>query len=122
MNLSSAKNRAGIGRVRCPKVESTSLVLWILLATLEGALGQSQDVMSLSLEELRTVQVYTASMYLQSDREAPSSVTMITAGQIRQFGYRTLADILRSVRGFEVTYDRVLRLCRRARLLSNRRI
>jgi len=78
----------------------------MLLIAFEGSLAQSKDVMDLNPEELKSVQVYSASMYLQSDREAPSSVTVITAEQIRQFGYRTLADALRSVRGFDVTYDR----------------
>jgi iron complex outermembrane receptor protein len=78
----------------------------MLLIAFEWAGGQTKDVMDLSPEELKGVQVYSASMYLQSDREAPSSVTIITAAQIRQFGYRTLADALRSVRGFDITYDR----------------
>jgi len=76
------------------------------IAAPTAASGQSKDIMDLSPEALHTVQVYSASMYLQSDREAPSSVTVITADQLRQFGYRTLADALRSVRGFDVTYDR----------------
>jgi hypothetical protein len=42
---------------------------------------QAKDVIDLSPEELQSVQVYTASMYLQSDREAPSSVTIVTAEQ-----------------------------------------
>lgn len=80
------------------------LAISIIFPPLAG--GQSKDVFDFSPEELKSVEVYSASLYLQSDREAPSSVTVITADQIRQFGYRTLADVLRSVRGFDVTYDR----------------
>ena len=64
------------------------------------------DVIDMSPEELKTVHVYSASMYLQSDHQAPSAVTIVTADQIRKFGYRTLSDIIRSVRGFYVSYDR----------------
>jgi outer membrane receptor for ferrienterochelin and colicins len=89
---------------------------WLLLAiVISGlhfapAMAQDQnpsvDVIDLNPEDLKTVRVYTASMYLQSDREAPSSVTIVTADQIRKFGYRTMAEILKSVRGFYVGYDR----------------
>ena len=63
----------------------------------------------LRLEELADLEidsVYGASMYLQKVTEAPSSVTIITADDIERYGYRTLADILRSVRGFYITNDR----------------
>ena len=68
--------------------------------------AQNPGIMDLSLEDLKHVQVYSASMYLQSDHQAPSAITVITADQIRKFGYRTLGDALRSVRGFDITYDR----------------
>lgn len=50
--------------------------------------------------------VFSASKYEQKTTEAPSSVTIITSDEIRKFGYRTLADILRGVRGMFTTYDR----------------
>jgi len=50
--------------------------------------------------------VYSASKHLQKASDAPSSVTVITADEIQRYGYRSLADILESVRGFYITYDR----------------
>jgi len=50
--------------------------------------------------------VYGASKYEQKVTEAPSSISIVTAAEIKKYGYRTLADILRSIRGFFVTYDR----------------
>lgn len=85
---------------------TTSWLVCTWLILFGAASGQSTDVMDLSLEQLKHVQVYSASMHLQSDREAPSAVTVITAEQVRLFGYRTLGDALRSVRGFDITYDR----------------
>ena len=52
------------------------------------------------------IQVYSASKSVQSVSDAPASVTVVTADEIQKYGYRTLADILRDVRGFYVTYDR----------------
>jgi len=67
------------------------------------------DLSALSLEELMDVEVKTvtsASRFEQKLGEAPASVSVLTADEIRLFGWRNLADALRSVRSFLVTSDR----------------
>lgn len=64
---------------------------------------------SLSIEDLGSVRVETvmgASKHEQKTTEAPSAVSIVTADEIKKQGCRTLADILRGVRGFYVAYDR----------------
>jgi iron complex outermembrane receptor protein len=50
--------------------------------------------------------VYAASKREQSLRDAPSAISVVTAAEIRQQGYRTLADILRSLASFYTSSDR----------------
>jgi outer membrane receptor for ferrienterochelin and colicins len=50
--------------------------------------------------------VFGASKYEQKPSEAPASVSIITSEEIQKYGYRTLSEILRSVRGFFTTNDR----------------
>ena len=88
-------NRAGV------------LALVCLLAMPVAA--ASQSLTDLSLEDLMQIdagQVFGASERLQPAIEAPASVSFITAQEISRYGYRTLADVLRSVRGMYVTNDR----------------
>ena len=80
-----------------------------LAGTGDDAAGSTKDLTALSPEELMKIEVLTvigASKYEQKVTEAPSSVSIITADEIKKYGYRTLADILRSIRGFYITYDR----------------
>jgi outer membrane receptor for ferrienterochelin and colicins len=50
--------------------------------------------------------VYGASKYEQKLNEAPAAVSIVTSEEIDKYGYRTLADILRSVPGFFTSSDR----------------
>jgi iron complex outermembrane receptor protein len=83
-----------------------SLVL--IVGTGNRCAGQqpTTDLTDLTLEQLGNIEVYSASMHLQPSGDAPSSVTVITAAEIQEHGYHSLADILRTVRSFYVIYDR----------------
>ncbi|HUS24465.1 MAG TPA: TonB-dependent receptor [Candidatus Binatia bacterium] len=76
------------------------------MAALAGPLPQDLDPTELPLERLLEIQVSGASKFPQRTSDAPASVTVIGAGDIRAFGYRTLADVLNGVRGMWVDYDR----------------
>jgi iron complex outermembrane receptor protein len=63
----------------------------------------------MSLEQLLEVtieKVYGASKFEQTVTEAPASVTVMTADDIKSYGWRTLADLLNASRGFFSSYDR----------------
>jgi len=80
------------------------LCLWLVLAPVSGhgsELGTAEEILFLDIPS-----VFTASKYEQKVTAAPSAVSIVTADEIRKYGYRTLADILRSVRGFHTSYDR----------------
>ena len=68
--------------------------------------ADARDLTELPLEQLMTLEVTTASKFPQTLSEAPAAVTVITAEEIRAYGYRTLADLLRSAPGLYVSDDR----------------
>jgi outer membrane receptor for ferrienterochelin and colicins len=100
------------GKMSQPKLAGDLRRIWIckmftlLMFAATAVAQETKDLSEASLEELTNIQVYSASKHMQSARDAPSSVTIITAGQIQKYGYRTLGDILRGVRGFNITSDR----------------
>lgn len=88
---------------------SAIVVAAILFCACSGSAqkAENQDYLqSLSIEELAKVKVYSASRRLEYSRQAPAAVTIITADEIKRYGWRTLAEVLRSVRGFYIATDR----------------
>lgn len=101
------------------QVHGVLFILLLIVLGLPASLCRAQDgapeptpptdLTTLTIEQLLEIEVDTvsgASRYEQPVTEAPASVTIITADEIRKFGYRTLADLLQSVPGFSVTNDR----------------
>jgi len=76
-------------------------------ATVPVSLTNLAEELSLSqLGEIPIETVSTASRFTQKVNEAPASVSIVTADEIKKFGYRTLGDILQSMPGLYTTYDR----------------
>jgi len=106
----SASRRTNLRRFGALVTGTTLLVAVPLLAADSSPPTSLTDQLKkLSFEELMEVKVgtvYAASKREQKTTEAPASVSIVTSDDIQKFGYQTLADVLRSVRGFYITYDR----------------
>ena len=83
--------------------------LSLLLLCAFAASARAADPTDISFEELIKMEIPTveaASKYKQKTTEAPSSITIITSDEVKRYGHRTLADILRSAPGLHMSYDR----------------
>lgn len=83
-----------------------SSVVLLPFACMGAAQPVPEDLTQLSIEQLLNVEIISASRLGQKARQAPSSVSIITASDIRTFGWRTLADALNSMRGLFTANDR----------------
>lgn len=84
----------------------------VFLASVALGIGYAVEAIAatnldeMGLEELLRVDVVSASRFTQSAEQAPSSVTVISEGELRQHGYRTVAEALVTVPGVYASYDR----------------
>ena len=92
------------GKFRGGIVQAKQWVKLLLICT--AAPAGATEISQLSLEELIHTEVRSASRYLQKAIDAPAAVSTVTAEDIRQFGYHSLAEILSGMRGLYITYDR----------------
>jgi outer membrane receptor for ferrienterochelin and colicins len=111
----NAKARQRPGSKDCPW---TSVALGALLGFVLGApptlataapaehVHQLGELSIKELMELEVDSVYGASRYVQKSAQAPSSISVVTADEIRQYGARTLGEVLNTVRGLYVPNDR----------------
>jgi outer membrane receptor protein involved in Fe transport len=102
------KSQPPFGHSDCPS-QFKAKPIWLMVALLGcnfvGA-QSVQDLTDLPIESLLNIEVYSASKFSQKETQAPSALTVITAQDIKDYGYRTLADVVQSVRGVYVSNDR----------------
>ena len=66
----------------------------------------NQNLTNIPLEELVDMDVTSASKVARQISDAPSAVSIVTADDIRAYGYRSIADIVNSMPGLYTPYDR----------------
>ncbi len=111
--MQRSQQRFPVSRVPRVTLVPTVLLALALLTAMAGPAAaqagppQTTDLTALDLEQLMQLEVvFAASKRNQNPREAASVVSVVTAAEIRQYGYRTLADVLRSLPSFYISYDR----------------
>lgn len=98
-----SRSRARLVLLRRSLAFAVALGCGTALAQAPGTAGSLAD---LPLDSLLDMPVNGTSRFVQRRSQAASAVTVITRDEILAFGHRTLADVLRGVRGVTVTTDR----------------
>lgn len=67
--------------------------------------GTARDLSDTPFEQLVQQEIVPASRLAQQISDSPSAVAIVTADDIRAYGYRTIADVINGMRGLYTTYD-----------------
>lgn len=78
----------------------------MVLALTAATAWPADDLLDLPIERLLQYEVEGASRFVQPLAEAPSAVSVVTAEDIRRFGFRNLGEALQSLRGVYATDQR----------------
>lgn len=92
-----------------PRRVLSACLLSLFLGHAGGVLARQlsdAEASQLPLEALLDVEVYSPERYVRRLSGAASAATVVTSEDIRRFGYRTLSDVLKSLPGLYVAYDR----------------
>lgn len=68
--------------------------------------GAADELTEIPFDQLMHREAVPVIQLAQQVSDSPSAVTIVTAADIRAYGYRTLADVINSMRGLYTTYDR----------------
>ena len=81
-----------------------ALVIALFLTLPAHAQGEI-DALAMSLEQLADVRILSMPKFAENAAAIPSAVSILKRDDIRQFGWRTLGDALRTLQGINVTSD-----------------
>src|SRR5574343_2090397 len=87
-----------------PRLELLALSLAMLLG--RGAYADGADLAVVPFELLVKREVVSGSQLVRQISDSPSAVAIVTADDIRAYGYRTIADVISGMRGLYTTSDR----------------
>lgn len=96
-----------MSRTRTRYFLNACTALFMAMPAMAATKGQA-DLTELSIEQLLDIEVYSASKFAQKITGAPAAVSIVTAADIKGYGYRyrysyrTLADILRCIQATRV--------------------
>lgn len=104
-SLRLSGGRADTGQASAASSWRLSVVTFFAVL-LAAAYASAQQSSGSDIDDLLATPISGAAKYEQTARHAPGDVTIVTADEIRDYGYRNLAEVLASVRGFYVSNDR----------------
>ena len=90
--------------IRTVRMPLIALAIFLFPGLVIPAFGNGQVTEELGFIEVEDV--FAAAKHLQSVKEAPSSITIVTDEDIRRYGHRNLTDVVNNVRSFYTYSDR----------------